>query len=131
MMQSAQDRSGCDVSAGNDVVVRCALWDRLTEPLMRSAFIEVLDVLSENASQVPFTEQQNVVKAFASEAAEEALHDGVHVRMQAEDDLDAGALGDVVEHRAELAVVISDDEPWGIVERGVAELLSGPLLRGG
>jgi hypothetical protein len=111
MMQSAQDRSGCDVSAGNDVVVRCALWDRLFEPLMRSAFIEVLDVLSENASQVPFTKQQNVIKAFASEAAKEALPDGVHVRMEAEDDLDAGALRNVVEHRAELAVAISDDEP--------------------
>ncbi len=57
MMQSAQDRPGDDVSAGDDVVVGCALRNRLIDPLMRPALIMVGHVFSENTPQVPFTEQ--------------------------------------------------------------------------
>jgi hypothetical protein len=130
MMQPAQDRSVDDFSEGHDVVVRGAHRNCLVDALMRSAFIEVVHVLSENAPQVSFTENQNVIEALSSEAAEEPFYARVHVRVQTEDDLDVGAFRDVVEPRAELAVVIPNDESRRVVEGGVAELLRGPLLRG-
>ncbi len=82
MMQSAQDRPGDVVSAGDDVVVRCAFWDRLTERLVWAALVEVVHVLSEHASKVPFTEQQHVIEALSPEAAEEPLHGRVQVGRQ-------------------------------------------------
>ncbi len=133
MMQAGQDRPGDDLTDGQNVVVRRrarAVRNGLTNPLMRSGSIEVVHLLSKNAPQVPLPEQQNVVKAFAPEAAEESLADRVHIGVETADDLDVGAAGDVVEPCAEFVVAVANQESRCCVEGGVAQLLSSPLLRG-
>jgi hypothetical protein len=46
-----------------------------------------------------------MVEALASETADEPLTDRVHVGVEADNDLDVGALGDGVERSTVLAVV--------------------------
>jgi transposase InsO family protein len=98
----------------------------LADPLVRSRRIEVLDVLREDASEVPLAEDQHVVSAFASDAPEEALADAVGARRpdRRPDHLDAPRRSDPGEGRTVLGVVVPDQEPRPrSLRRRLAELL--------
>ena len=85
-MQAAKDRDGLDVCRGGEdhVAERLASRDlsrsALSQPLMRTRFDEVTDVLYQDALQVLLAENEDVVEALSPDGAEEALADGVHER---------------------------------------------------
>ena len=79
-----------------------------------------------------FADDQNVVEAFAAYAAEKPLADPVAVRRGwwRFDDGSSSAGRHAVEEMAELAIVVSDEEPWSVLEgHCFSKLLSGPLVR--
>ena len=64
---------------------RCALAargarDTLPDALMGARMVEVADVFPEGAVQMGLTQDQDVVQAFSSQAAEKAFADGVCLR---------------------------------------------------
>ena|ERR1019366_2923456 len=52
----------------------------LPDPLVQSSVVVVADVLGHDAAEVPVVEHQDVVEALATERAEKALADRIHVR---------------------------------------------------
>jgi hypothetical protein len=68
---------------GDDVPLSGALRGDgrlLVDPLVRAGSVVVAEVLGDDALEVPGVEYENVVEAFATQRAEEALTHGVHFR---------------------------------------------------
>jgi hypothetical protein len=76
--------------------------DLLGEPLMRSVGVDVARVVGENAFEVTFAEDEEVIEAFASHAIQEALADRIGSRSPDGRAKDARSDpgGDSVEERA-------------------------------
>ena len=78
-------------------------------------------------------EDEQVVEALGAHAAQEALAERVRVRRSdgRAQDLDAGRLSHAVESRAELVVVVADQEARALTpRRRLAELLGHPRVEG-
>ena len=103
----------------------------LAKPLVWACGIVVVDVSGDDALKVPTIEHKDMVEALATERAEKALADGVHIwRAHGRaDDPDAGRARQHIESGPEAVVAIPNQEPWRCPERrGVAELLRHPRL---
>jgi hypothetical protein len=101
---------------------------------MRSARVEVCDVLAKGGLEVTSSEDDDVVETLASHRTEEPLAGGVDQRRphRALDDAGAGTDGRAIEVGSEFAVSIANDELGALAERsGVAQLLRDPSSRGG
>ena len=118
-MQTSQNWDGLDLSRGVEDLVAEFLTSAhlrrsvLLQLLMRAQFHEVANVLAEYTSQVILAEEEDVVEAFALDGSEAAFADGVHERV-----LHGGAvhlcvtgLGDRLEFRLVLVVIVADQEP--------------------
>ena len=98
MMQTAQDRTSHDFTVSGCVVVHGDVGDALSNPLMRSAAVEVvMSILAQDAPKVILSEDQKVIETLASKAANEPLTNGIHIRMKAAEDLDISAFRDGIE----------------------------------
>jgi hypothetical protein len=92
----------------------------------------VADVLGDDAVEVPAVEQENVVEALATQRAQKALADGVHVRRahRGADYPDPGGARERVEGGPELVVAVPNQESWRRTRgRRVTKLLRRPGLR--
>jgi len=75
VMQATQD-SGRRHAAGTVgclLTMRDSLRDRLPNPLVRPVRIEIGDIFSEDPSQVPFVQDEQVVEALTADAAQESF----------------------------------------------------------
>ena len=98
-------------------------------PLVRSAPVEMSHPVGLHSAEVALAKDQDVIEAFAAEAAEEPLTDRVQVRRRRRDGdhIDTRGDGAVGEAAPELAIVIPNQESRGrIVRRGLSELLGDP-----
>src|ERR1019366_5932322 len=130
MMETADDRERDDVALGGALRGDRGL---LAESLVRARGVVVADVLTDDALEVPVIEHQDEVEAFATQRAEKALADGVHVGRvhRHADHPDARGAGERIEAGAELIVAIANQKPWRRTKRRrVAKLLRHPRLRG-
>jgi hypothetical protein len=111
VMQAAEHWEGDDVPLGRALRGDLGL---LMDPLVRADSVVVADVLGDDALEVPGVEYENVVEAFATQRAEEALAHGVHVRRahRRSDHTDAGGARERIEGGPELVVAIANQEPW-------------------
>jgi hypothetical protein len=107
-------------------------WNRLLVPegLVRTRFVVVADVLGDDAPEVILTEDEDVVEHLSPEYADEALSKGIHVRRAYRRAHDAHARRPEYgsEAKAELRVVVADDNLWYAVHGGVPGLLRAPLV---
>ena len=100
---------------------------------MRPAGVVMRDPLRQYPAQMVLSEDQNIVQAFPTEAAEEALTDRVQVGRlgRDRDDIDPRAVRGCSEVVSELAIVIPNQASRGrIVRRGLSELLGHPGVGG-
>ena len=83
---------------------------------MRASFIEVALVLTEGPVEVTLIEDEEEVEAFAPQAAQESLADGIGLGCLdgSGQDLDIGPISDPVKGIAELVVVVADYESWSV-----------------
>ena len=73
MVKPAQDRTGNHSPRTRHVVVGSTKRDGLALALMRTALIEVADLLSEKPAQMLFAQEQRVIEALAAHTSDEAL----------------------------------------------------------
>src|SRR6266699_3469830 len=89
-------------------------WRSKVAAAMRPGVVVVLDVLGDNADEVPFAADQEPVQALGAGAGHPSL--GVRVRVRrcdrGPDDVGAIAGEHVVEAGDELGVPVTDEEPW-------------------
>ena len=103
----------------------------LAEPLVRARGVEVADVLGDHAVQMPVVEHQDMVEALATQLAEKAFADGIHVGRahRRADYPDAGGNGQRIEGGPKLAVSVANQELRCHAEGGrVTKLLRDPWL---
>ena len=79
MMQASQDRERYHRAS---LAIRTSredglFWTPLLNTLMWARLVEVGDILLEYAMEVPFTQDQDVVEAFAPDAAQQSFADRV------------------------------------------------------
>jgi hypothetical protein len=106
----------------------------LADTLVRPAGVEIGYVLRQHAPEVPLAEDEQVIDALASDAAEEALADGVCPRRAdgRADHLEAACGRDPSERRPVVGVVVVDQEPGsGALRRRLAQLLGDSRVGGG
>ena len=104
----------------------------LADALVRPCVVEVGAVAPEDRPEVILAADEHVVEALGAHAAQEALAERVRVRRSdgRAEDRDAGPLRHVVESRAELVVVVADQEARAFApRRRLAELLGHPRAR--
>ena len=77
MMEPTEHRDGNDVPLGRALR---SDGDQLVDPLVRARGVVVPDVFGDDAVEVPAVEHENVVEALATQRAQKAFADGVHVR---------------------------------------------------
>ncbi len=95
-MQPAQDRPRDDPALANPIVIRRPLGDPLTESLMGSAVVEILEgIFAHDAFEALGTRDEHVLEALAAGTPDKSLTNGVHVGMKAVEDLATAALGKV------------------------------------
>jgi hypothetical protein len=108
-------------------------WAALLDSLVRSRTVEVRAVLGNNALQMAFAEEEDVVQAFPAQRADETLDIGGGLGCEdwRSHDSDSSATGYVVEGDGELAVVVAEQELRGAAEGSeVPHLLDGPAAVG-
>ena len=100
------------------------------EGLVRTRFVVEADVLGDDAPEVILTEDEDVVEHLSPECADEALSKGIHVRRAYSRAHDAHARRPEYggEARAELRVVVADDNLRYAIHGGVSGLLRAPLV---
>jgi len=117
------------VELGLRIAIRHALFD----PLVRARGVEIPNaILIEHLTEVPFAEDDDVIKTLPPHTPEESLAHGVHERSPngCPKNVRASTLDDAIEVRAERTVVVSNDERGRDAEGcGVANLLRCPLRR--
>jgi len=131
-MKTSEHGSDRDRLGGIDLTIAIDR-DSLANALVRAALVEVGRVLERQTPEMILVEYDQMVEHLAPEAANKSLRDGVHVgRPDCDlDDLRTGTLRHVVESRTELVVTVSDKDLRCVAPHGrVAQLLSGPVLRG-
>ena len=84
----------------------------LAEALVRACGVEVADVLGDHAVQMPVVEHQDMVEALATQRAEKAFADGVHVGRahRRADYPDAGSNGQRIEGNPKLVVSVANQQ---------------------
>ena len=114
-------------------------WLRRHQPQgpMRSMAVVVLDELREDAAEVPWSDDQQVIETLASGGSDPALREGVRVRSpdRGAHDLGTDRSPDIIEGPRELGVAVTDQVTHaasGLVQgrRRVAGLLGDPLAGG-
>src|SRR5687767_8928301 len=82
MVQSAQDRYSLDPLASLNRVLQNLDWrgDTLVQPLMRPGLIVKVDIFPRQPSQVPLTEDDEVIEAFATDTAQQPFADRIRLR---------------------------------------------------
>src|SRR5207302_137696 len=104
----------------------------LPEPLVWPRRVEIGHLFAQDAPQVPFAQEQDVIQAFAPHAAEEALTGGVRPRCPdgSGQHPDPATRRDAVEARPVLPVVVADQEARLRAERRrLAQLLGDPGIQ--
>src|SRR2546425_4041173 len=97
---------------------------------MRASPVIVREVAGQDAAQVAFAEDQNVIQTLAPDRADEPLREGILPRAvrRREDFLDPHALHSVPKLLAvDLVTVAQEIEGRGVVGEGVHDLLGGPV----
>src|SRR6266498_2416530 len=117
------DRAGCRRLDRPDV------WRVLVEREMSASPVIVLEVAEQDAAQMPFAENENVIQTLAPDRSDEALGEGIlpgAVRRR-EDFVDPHALHSVPKLLAvDLVTVPQEIGGRGVVRERVHDLLSGP-----
>ena len=131
MMKAAEDGKGDDPAhlANWPTSSRFRFWDTLINALMRPRPVEVRHILLEHAPQMSFTHDEQVIEAFASNAPQQPLANGIRPRCfdWGSQHLDPTSPCDGLEVRAILRIIISDQIRWrDAVGCGLAQLLSTP-----
>ena len=102
----------------------------LVEREMRASPVIVGEVAGQNAAQVAFAENQNVIQTLAPDRADEPLREGILPRAVRgrEDFLDPHALHSVPKLFAvDLVAVAQEIGGRGVVRKGIHDLLGGPV----
>src|SRR5438093_985023 len=97
---------------------------------MRASPVIVGEVAGQNAAQVAFAENQNVIQTLAPDRADEPLREGILPRAVRgrEDFLDPHALHSVPKLFAvDLVAVAQEIGGRGVVRKGIHDLLGGPV----
>jgi hypothetical protein len=135
MVQAAQDRDGTH-AAGQHRARGAPLWSighSLPQALMGPCRVEVRGVLPQDAAQMGFAQDQQVVQALAPHAPQEALARGVLPgrAIRRAQLLNAGGCRDPGKRGAVLAVIVMEEVPRPLPEgRRFAELLGDPGVGG-
>jgi len=107
-------------------------WNRLfvAETLVRTRFVVEAHVLGDDAPEVILTEDEDMVEQLSAERADEAFSECIHVRRAYRRAHDAHPRRPEYgsEPRAELRIVVADDNLWYAVHAGVPCLLRAPLV---
>src|SRR5437870_12262503 len=101
----------------------------LVEREMRASLVIVGEVAGQDAAQVAFAENQNVIQTLTPDRADEPLREGILPRAvrRREDFLDPHALHSVAKLLAvDLLTVAQEIGGRGVVREGVYDLLGGP-----
>ncbi len=80
MVQAAQDRHRTYRAGAVPGHVRWRFGERLAESLVWPRAVEVGDVFAQHTGEVPLAEDERVIQAFATHAAQEALAGRVRPR---------------------------------------------------
>ena len=127
MVESSEHRDCVNASLGfrgtwNGLLVR--------ESLVRACVVVETHVLGDNASKMFLAEDEDVIEQLSAECARQALSEGIHVRRAYRRAHDAHPRRPEYgsEPRAELRVVVADDNLWYAVHAGVPCLLRAPLV---
>src|SRR5437899_4957117 len=102
----------------------------LVEREMRASPVVVGEVAGQDAAQMAFAENQNVVQTLAPDRADQPLREGILPRAvrRREDFLDPHALHSVAKLLAvDLVTVAQEIGGRGVVREGVHDLLGGPV----
>ena len=112
-MQSTQDWQGEDLTS---LVIQrnrlpISFWDLLSDSLMWSGLIEVLDIGTQETMQLLLLQDEQVIQTLATHAAKEAFTDGIGPwcvvgRFQY---LDAAGCGYARETGSKLVITITDE----------------------
>src|SRR3989441_7189614 len=97
---------------------------------MRASPVIVGEVAGQDAAQVVFAENQNVIQTLAPDRADESLREGILPRAvrRREDFLDPQALHSVAKLLAVDQVTVAQEIGGrGVVREGVHDLLGGPV----
>lgn len=135
MVESAQDRHGHNWPIPGVGWQNGGRWIRnlLVQSLMWSCLIKVGNVGLEDAEEVLFMEDQQMIKAFPAYAPQEAftVRIGTWSVEWCLEHLGVGTAGDTRKKRTELCIVITDEESRGLsIRGGFSELLSNPGIGG-
>src|SRR5215469_473016 len=134
-MQAAQDREGDDLATCM-LCWHCSgflLRTLLSDALMRSGLIEVLDIGIEHALKLLLLQDEQVIETLATHTAEEALADGIGTwsMIGRFENFDATGLGYPREGHAKFALVIPDEILRPHTKGGgEPSLLCGPRVSG-
>jgi hypothetical protein len=134
VMQPTQDRAGYHTltrcrSNGNGRRIRNAL----RQALMRPQGIEVVDIGAHEATQMSLPKDQQVIEAFPTHGTDKAFADSIGPeRFKGRGDhVNMSTRRDSSEMHPILVVVVADEMFRPLTEgRGLAQLLSRPLVRG-
>src|SRR3954468_23235141 len=112
MVETTKNRGRDDVGSGAPARSPVSPWfgDTLVDALVWSRMNEILDVFVQDAPQVGLAHEQDVIQAFATQAADQPLTGSVRTR-RADRRSEQGAPGsrdDRVEARAEFRIIVTD-----------------------
>ena len=102
----------------------------LAEREVRASLVIVREVPGQDATQMSFAQDEDMIQALASDRADEPLREGILPRAvrRGEDFTDAHALHALPEHVAVDRVTIAEEEGrGGVIREGVHDLLGGPV----
>lgn len=131
-MQAAQDWNIDDLTNSCFALALVwRAWDPLVYPLMRPACVVEGCVFSDNAVQMPLTQNDHVIQAFPTERPYESLT--VPIRLGSSywcwNDSDPSSVRYAQEPLPILVVIIFDQEPWSFTKRRrLAHLLGNPVI---
>ena len=132
VMQTTQDRDGHDGHRRGGHPRRFSLsGDGLRYSLVRSRCIEVGAVRAQDMEQLTLMENEEVIEAFAPDATQKPLADGVRARCPdgRAQHLDPAARRDTGELRTEFGIVVTDQEARRHPKRrGLTQLLGDPRV---
>ena len=115
MVQAAEYRKRDDWPAVGQGLGRT--WNGLPDPLVGPSVVEVAGVFLERAANMVLTQDQDVIEALSTQAAQEALADGIRLGCSVGCAQYLDACGDPCEGRAVLGVVVADEVSWSLAKR--------------
>jgi len=107
------------MGGGRLVNAHRSVRDLLTDALMRSSVVVVVNVFLHDAIGMPFAQEDEVIQAFAPETAQETFADGIGLRcaIGSAEDFNACPDGNMLERSPIFAVIVADQEAWTFSER--------------